>query len=88
MRMVILMFAITFCASTLAADPPRATDFKWMSGCWGYESGGSSYEEHWLAPIAMLTALPATSTTCASSPAATASILSASPRAIRNCATA
>jgi hypothetical protein len=50
MRMVILMFSLTFCASTLAADPPRATDFKWMSGCWGYESGGSSYEEHWLAP--------------------------------------
>ena len=36
--------------SAMASAAPRATDFKWMSGCWGYDSGGSSYEEHWLAP--------------------------------------
>jgi hypothetical protein len=49
MRIPVLITALAFSASALAA-PPRATDFKWISGCWGYDSGGSSYEEHWLAP--------------------------------------
>lgn len=50
MRTRILIAALASSASALAAETPRATDFKWMSGCWGYERGGSSYEEHWLAP--------------------------------------
>lgn len=49
MRIAILMLLLLGTAAS-AAEPPRATDFKWMAGCWGYESGGSSYEEHWLAP--------------------------------------
>ena len=50
MRILSLIMAISGCASAIAGETPRATDFKWMSGCWGYERGGSSYEEHWLAP--------------------------------------
>ena len=49
MRIATLLAALAVSA-TAFADSPRATDFKWMSGCWGYESGGSSYEEHWLPP--------------------------------------
>lgn len=49
MRIPVLIAALAV-STTALADPPRATDFKWMSGCWGYESGGSSYEEHWLEP--------------------------------------
>lgn len=50
MRIPVLIAALAVSASAFAADTPRATDFKWMTGCWGYESGGSTYEEHWLAP--------------------------------------
>ncbi|MES2490991.1 MAG: DUF6265 family protein [Pseudomonadota bacterium] len=50
MRISVLIAALAVSANAFAAETPRATDFKWMSGCWGYESGGSSYEEHWLTP--------------------------------------
>lgn len=49
MRMTVLIAGLAVSASALA-DAPRATDFKWMAGCWGYSQGGSSYEEHWLSP--------------------------------------
>lgn len=49
MRIFILIAALAVSTSAFA-ESPRATDFKWMAGCWGYESGGSTYEEHWLAP--------------------------------------
>lgn len=47
MRIPVLMTALLY-AVAAQADAPRATDFKWLSGCWGYAQGGSSYEEHWL----------------------------------------
>ncbi|MGH8506605.1 MAG: DUF6265 family protein [Stenotrophobium sp.] len=48
--MRLLIVIVGFAVSTLAsaADAPRATSFSWMTGCWGYASGGSSYVEHWL----------------------------------------
>ena len=50
MRIPVLIGVLAFSAPAMAAESPRATDFKWMTGCWGYERGGSSYEEHWLVP--------------------------------------
>ncbi|MGH8456042.1 MAG: DUF6265 family protein [Stenotrophobium sp.] len=48
MRLLILMMGLAASGIASAADAPRATAFAWMSGCWGYESGGSRYTEHWL----------------------------------------
>lgn len=33
-----------------AEDVARVEQLKWMTGCWGFSGGGSSYEEVWLAP--------------------------------------
>lgn len=33
-----------------SADIARVSQLQWLSGCWGYSSGGSSYEEIWLPP--------------------------------------
>ena len=48
MRLLIMILGFAVSAAASAADAPRATSFGWMSGCWGYESGGSTYTEHWL----------------------------------------
>ncbi|HWU68325.1 MAG TPA: DUF6265 family protein [Stenotrophobium sp.] len=48
MRLLIAMLGFAISAVASAADAPRATSFGWISGCWGYASGGSSYVEHWL----------------------------------------
>lgn len=47
MRITLFVTALLL-TGTAAADAPRATDFKWLSGCWGFERGGSEYKEHWL----------------------------------------
>ncbi|MGH8460265.1 MAG: DUF6265 family protein [Stenotrophobium sp.] len=48
MRLLIMILGFAVSAAASAADAPRATSFGWMTGCWGYTSGGSSYAEHWL----------------------------------------
>jgi hypothetical protein len=46
-RKTLFLAALTF-AGSAAADATRATSLSWISGCWGYERGGSTYMEHWL----------------------------------------
>ena len=37
-------------SAALADDVARVSQFSWMTGCWGFSGGGSSYEEVWLSP--------------------------------------
>lgn len=48
MMRIPLFIAVSLLSGAAAADAPRATDFKWLSGCWGYERGDGAYKEHWL----------------------------------------
>ena len=51
MKPASIMAALLLAGSALADDgPARVTQLQWMSGCWGFSGGGSSYEEVWLAP--------------------------------------
>lgn len=48
MMRIFLFIAVSLLSGAAAADAPRATDFEWLSGCWGYERSDAAYREHWL----------------------------------------
>ena len=50
MRKTLAMLLLPTAQPLLADDVARVNQFAWMTGCWGFSGGGSSYEEIWTKP--------------------------------------
>lgn len=50
MKNLLVLVAMALPLLAQADDVARVTQLSWMTGCWGFSGGGSSYEEVWLAP--------------------------------------
>jgi hypothetical protein len=46
----VLLLCLCFALPAFAADAPRVTQLKWLSGCWGFDTPDGVYEEFWTTP--------------------------------------